>query len=451
MTTRFQDFILTKPKIHHISVSKYHHSNYINYSNLSPTSLHLINNIDNTTEPTTYSQASKNPKWTEVMDLEIKALEKNNTWKFVQLPSGKSAIGSKWVFKIKHRAGSVERYKARLVAKGFHQKEGNDYHETFAPVAKMTTVRTMLAIVVHHGWIIEQLDVNNAFLHGDLHEDVYMQIPQGYTHSFPPNTLCKLTKSLYDLKQANRQWFEKLTSFIISIGFKQSYVDTSLFTLHNNQCFISLLVYVDDILIAGNNKGVIQQVKAQLHDKFSIKDLGPLHYYLGVEFLRNNTGLAMSQRKYAIELINHAGLQDAKPSAIPLDPTIKLNMTDGDSLTDPTLYRSLVGKLLYLTITRPYLAFAAQTLSQFLQNPNTIHMKALIKVIIYIKLTATQGLFFPANNSLHLRAYCDSDWASCSFSRRSVMLFFLALVLYLGNQRSKLWFPGHLQRLSIDH
>ncbi|GKE38129.1 retrovirus-related pol polyprotein from transposon TNT 1-94 [Tanacetum coccineum] len=299
------------------------------------------------------------------MKLEIQALEKNNKWKLVPLPVGKNAIGNKWVYKIQHKAdGAIERYKARLVAKCFNQKEGIDYTETFAPVAKMITVRTLHNIVVQSGWIFKQMDVNNAFLHGDLNED------------------------------ANRQWFEKLTTFLLSIGFNQSYVDTSLFTLSTNTSFITLLVYVDDILIAGNNKYLIQNIKQHLNDKFNIKDLGPLHYYLGIEFLRNATGLAMSQRKYVLELVTQAGLLDTKPSTIPLDPVLKLIMEGGEPVSDPSIYRTLVGKLLYLTITRPELCFSAQDLSQFLQQPTTLHMKALVKVIRHVKLIRTQGLFF---------------------------------------------------------
>ncbi|GJY34166.1 retrovirus-related pol polyprotein from transposon TNT 1-94 [Tanacetum coccineum] len=205
-------------------------------------------------------------------------------------------------------------------------------------------------------------DVNNDFLHGDIHEEVYMQVTQGYSYSLPSNTVYKLKKSLYGLKQANKQWFEKLTTFLLTLGFKQSYVDTSLFTLNLKQRFITLLVYVDDILIAGNDTTYMQQIKNQLNAKFSIKDLGLLHYYLGIEFFRNKEGLAMTQRKYAIELVKHAGLLDTKPSATSLDPLAKLSIDTGDPLPDPSYYKTLVGKLLYLTITRPNLAFAAQAL-----------------------------------------------------------------------------------------
>lgn len=157
---------------------------------------------------------------------EIQALESNNTWTLTTPPPGKHPIGCKWVYRIKLNSdGTIERNKVRLVAKGFSQIEGIDYKETFAPMAKMVTVRALLAASVHHNWYIEQLDVNNAFLHGDLHEEVYMIVPQGYNASLPPNTVCKLNKSLYGLKQANRQWFTKLCTYLQSTGFIQSHAD----------------------------------------------------------------------------------------------------------------------------------------------------------------------------------------------------------------------------------
>ncbi|GKB23298.1 retrovirus-related pol polyprotein from transposon TNT 1-94 [Tanacetum coccineum] len=172
----------------------------------------------------------------------------------------------------------------------------------------------------------------------------------------PSNTVCRLKKSLYGLKQTNRQRFEKLTTFLKTHGFKQSYVDTSLFTLQTANTFLNLFVYVDDILVAGNDRSLIDHLKTSLNAKFSIKDLGPLHYYLGIEFLRNKDGIAFSQRKYALDLVTYAGLLDTKPSATPLDPNKKLTRDNGVLLPDPSFYRALVGKLLYLIITRPDLA-----------------------------------------------------------------------------------------------
>ncbi|GJZ64223.1 retrovirus-related pol polyprotein from transposon RE1 [Tanacetum coccineum] len=300
---------------------------------------------------------------------------------------------------------------SKIGTKGFTQKEGVDYNETFAPVAKMVTVRTFLATAVHHNWHIAQLDINNAFLHGDLHEEVYMTLPQGYKPlTNIPHPVCKLQKSLYGLKQANRQWFTKLTTFLTTLGFQQSYADTSLLTYSKGNDFLVLVIYVDDILLAGNSS---------------------------IEFLRNKQGVTMSQRKYALELIHSAGVLDLKPSNIPIDPNIKLNDTDGEPLPDAFLYRALVGKLLYLTITRPDLSYAAHYLSQFSHSPRTPYFDALIKVLRYIKLCPGQGLHFPIHSSLQLKAYCDSDWANCSLTRRSITGFCIFLGSCLISWQSK--------------
>lgn len=247
-----------------------------------------------------------------------------------------------------------------------------------------------------------------------------MTIPQGYTNSFPPNSVCKFNKSLYGFKQANRQWFAKLTNFLLQLGFKQSYVDTSLFTHSTSHSFTTILVYVDDLLLTGNDQFFINTVKTRLHDTFSIKDLGPLHYYLGIEILRNSSGIVMTQRKYALELLKHAHLLDAKPASTPLDPNLKLNPNDGDLLPDPSIYRTLVGKLIYLTISRPNIAFVAQALSQFSHQPRTTHLVALYRVLRYIKLCPGQGLHFPSAIDPQLTTYYDIDWASCTHTRRSV-------------------------------
>ncbi|GKA04775.1 RmlC-like cupins superfamily protein [Tanacetum coccineum] len=323
------------------------------------------------------------------MNNEITALESNHTWELTTLPPFKHPIGHKWVFGIKYDE-TVDKYKARVVAKRYNQQEGIDYTETFTPVAKMVTVRTLLAISTINNWFVHQLDINNSFLHGDLNEEVYMIVPSGYKRPLPPNTVCRLKKSLYGLKQANRQWFIKLTTLLLSIGFTQSHAKTSLFTYYKGTDTLILLIYVDDILLAGNNLSLIIDIKAQLHQTFSIKDLGPLRYYLRIKFLRNSNGRVMTQRKYALDLIAFAKLQNKKPAKTPLDSRVKLTYTDGDPLSGPSHYRTLVGKLIYLTISRPDIAFAAQLLSQFSHNPHTPHLTALHNVIRYLKLSLGQ-------------------------------------------------------------
>ena len=223
-----------------------------------------------------------------------------------------------------------------------------------------------------------------------------MTVPQGYSQKLPPNTVCKLTKSIYGLKQDNRQLFEKLTSFLIQLRFKQSHVDTSLFTILHQGTLTFLLVYVEDILLVGKDSAFPNTIKQHLHHKFSIKDLGPIHYYLGIEFRWQ------WHKGSSLELSESASILDSKPIATPMDPIQILNDTDGYLLPDPSTYRTLVGKLIYLTITRPDLAFAAQALSQYSHSPRSSHFDALIRVLRYIKLCPGQGLFFPAKNTLQL-------------------------------------------------
>ncbi|CAM8956843.1 unnamed protein product [Rhodiola kirilowii] len=356
------------------------------------------------------------------MQSELKALEDNDTWEITELPHGKNSVGCKWVFKIKRKSdGTIERYKARLVAKGFTQLEGLDYHETFAPVVKMNTVRTLIAVAASKGWPLYQLDVNNAFLHGSLDEEVYMNLPPGfYKSDKAKGKVCKLQKSLYGLKQASRQWFNKLSEALLSYGFTSSLNDYSLFTLKNKEDYIAILVYVDDIIITGTSQQLIDQVKHFIDTRFKTKDLGTLRFFLGIEVARSNSGIFLNQRKYALELIKDAGLLGCRPSSLPMDTKHKLALSTSPILDDPTKYRRLVGQLIYLTVTRPDLAFPVHVLSQFMHQPKADHLQAAHKVLRYLKSAPAQGLFYPANQPLLLTAYCDADWGACPITRRSV-------------------------------
>ncbi|CAM8901980.1 unnamed protein product [Rhodiola kirilowii] len=356
------------------------------------------------------------------MKEEISALEANSTWVITDLPPNQPVIDCKWIFRIKLKSdGSIERYKARVVAKGFTQVEGVDYTETFAPVAKMTSVRCLLAIAAIRKWPIYQLDVDNAFLHGSLDEEVYMQLPTGF-HSAEraSGKVCKLTKSLYGLKQAPRQWFSKFTDALLQFGFVQSLNDYSRFTLQSGQDFIVLLVYVDDVVLTGTSLVLIEAIKAFIHDKFKIKDLGTLKYFLGLEVARHSTGIFLHQRKYTIDLLTENGLLDCKPAKTPLPVKHQLSLSEASPLDDPMVYRKLVGKLIYLTITRPDLAHAVHILSQFMHIPTEDHLKAANRLLRYLKNAPAQGIFFSASSQLKLSIYCDADWAACPKTHRSI-------------------------------
>ena len=258
----------------------------------------------------------------------------------------------------------MNRYKVRIVAKGFTQQASLDFTDTFSPVAKLTTIKTLLAISAVRGWYLVQLNVSNAFLNGDLHEEVYMQLPQGF-HSKGENLVCKLNKSLYGLKQASRQWYSKFSTTILKYGFKQSKSYYSLFTKKFNQTFIALLVYVDDILIASNDIQAVEDLKSSLNHEFKLKDLGNLKYFLGLEVARLEKGISLCQRKYAPGVLKDAGMIGCKPSKVPMEQNLKLSKYQGDLFPNLGVYRRLVGRL-YLTITRPDIGYSVHKLSQFM-------------------------------------------------------------------------------------
>ncbi|CAM8984564.1 unnamed protein product [Rhodiola kirilowii] len=373
------------------------------------------------------------------MQKEILALEHNQTWELTTLPIDKQAVDCKWVFKIKHNSdGTVERYKARLVAKGFTQIEGIDYHDTFAPVVKMTTVRCVLVVAAVRKWPLFQLDVNNAFLHGLLDEDVYMKLPSGfYPQARNQGLVCKLQRSIYGLKQASRQWFSRFSDALIAFGFVKSFNDYSLFTLTTNEHFLILLVYVDDVVLTGTSSALIEKVKLFIHDKFQIKDLGNLKYFLGLEVARSSAGIFLNQRKYVMDMLEEYHFTECKPVKTPMETKHGLGLSSAPLLPDASVYRRLIGRLIYLTITRPDLSFPVHVLSQFMQSPNEDHLRAAHRVLRFIKLAPAQGLLFPTDSSLCLTAYCDADWASCPTTRRSVSGYCMMLGSSLISWKTK--------------
>uniref|UniRef100_A0A2N9G329 Uncharacterized protein n=1 Tax=Fagus sylvatica TaxID=28930 RepID=A0A2N9G329_FAGSY len=372
----------------------------------------------------------------QAMANELDALHKTHTWDMTTLPPGKSAVGCKWVYKIKTRAdGSVERYKARLVARGFTQEYGIDYEETFAPVARLTSVRSLLAVAAVRHWPLFQMDVKNSFLNGDLLEEVYMQPPPGYPDS--QNQVCCLRRALYGLKQAPRAWFAKFSSMVAQQGFTPSSYDSALFIRHTSTGITLVLLYVDDMIITGDDTAGIHDLQKFLSQQFEMKDLGTLNYFLGLEVTSSSDGYYLSQAKYASDLLTKAGLTDSKTVSTPLELNVKLNTTDGEPLSDATLYRQLVGSLIYLTVTRPDLAYVVHLVSQFMSAPRSTHYAAVLRILLYIKGTLFHGLHFSAQSSLELRAYADADWASDPTDCRSTTCYCFLLGSFLISWRRK--------------
>jgi len=282
----------------------------------------------------------------------------------------------------------------------------------------MTTVRTMIAVATSRSWTISQMDVKNVFLHGDLHEEVYMHPPPGV--DAPPGYVCHLRRALYGLKQAPRAWFERFVSVITAAGFSPSPHDPALFTHISSRGRTLLLLYVDDMLITGDDAEHVSLIKRHLSQQFQMTDLGPLSYFLGIEVLHSQKGYYISQSKYIQDLLVRSGLTDNKIAATPMDLHLQLRPNDGTPLQDPARYRHIVGSLVYLTVTRPDIAHAVHILSQFVSAPTSVHFGHLLRVLRYLRGTSSQCIFYARDNSLQLHAYSDSTWASDPTDRRSI-------------------------------
>jgi hypothetical protein len=275
--------------------------------------------------PSSAREALKDSNWRAVMQAEFDALLANRTWTLVaRLPHARVITG-KWVFRIKLKPdGKLDRYKTRWVVRGFHQRPGIDFTETFSPVLKPATIRTVLALVASHDWPAHQLDVSNAFLHGNIAEHVYCQQPTGFADPAHPDAVCLLSRSLYGLRQAPRAWFNRFVGFVLTIGFVQSKADPSLFVLRQGRDTAYLLLYVDDIILSASTAALLHTITARLKMEFAIKDLGPLRFFLGVDVQRRSDGFHLSQAAYTRDVLDRAGMANCKPVATPADAKASL-------------------------------------------------------------------------------------------------------------------------------
>jgi hypothetical protein len=320
------------------------------------------------------------------MEDEYRALLSNNTWDLVARPPGTNIVSGKWIFKHKlHTDGTLERYKARWVVRGFTQRPGIDFDETFSPVVKPATVRTVLSLALPRQWPVHQLDVKNAFLHGILTETVYCSQPAGFEDSAHPTFVCRLNKSLYGLKQAPRAWYSHFTTFLLTLGFVESKADTSLFIFRRGSDTAYLLLYVDDIILTASSEHLRQRITTALQREFSMKDLGQLHHFLGMHVQRQSDGFLLNQRQYMLDILDRAGMAACKPCATPVDTNPKMSATSGHPLqrAEATDFRSLAGALQYLTFTRSDIAYAVQQVCLHMHAPRDTHLVALKRILLH--------------------------------------------------------------------
>ncbi|WKA11799.1 hypothetical protein VitviT2T_029262 [Vitis vinifera] len=386
-------------------------SKFVSYEKLSPNLRALITNLKSIALPNCIQEALQHPEWRKAVNEEIQALQKNATWKITKLPQGKRPVGCKWVFNVKYKAdGRIDRYKARLVAKGFTQTYGIDFQETFAPVAKLNRIRVLLSLAANLDWNLHQLDVKNAFLNGNLEEEVFMEIPPGLKLSSSNDLVCKLHKSLYGLKQSPRAWFERFTKVIKGEEFSQGQSDHTLFIKRSPGGKITvLIVYVDDIIVTENDEEEISRLKTVLSKEFEIKDLGTLRYFLGMEVARSSKGIFVSQRKYTLDLLKETGMLGCKPSNTHMDPFNKIGSKEDMAVVDKGRYQRLVGRLIYLSHTRPDISFVVSVVSQFMNNPTEEHQEAIYRILRYLKMTPSKGLFFKRVASRDVEIFSDAN------------------------------------------
>ncbi|KAG9453509.1 hypothetical protein H6P81_006413 [Aristolochia fimbriata] len=368
-------------------------------------------------------------KWELAMKDEMLSLEENQTWELVKMPAKKKVLQNKWIFRVNQEADGVQRYKARLVVKGFGQREGIDFHDIFAPVVKMTSIRTILSIVAVKGLYLEQLDIKTAFLHGDLEEEIYMRQPAGFEVTGKESWVCKLKRSLYGLKQAPRQWYLKFDRFMLDIGFARSNADHCVYLQRfNDGDYIILTLYVDDMLVAGDsNMKKIDDLKKRLANQFSMKDLGEAKQLLGMQITRDKKKkkLWLSQEGYVKKVLERFNMHESKAVTTTLGSQFKLSKEQGDKSDEEIAhmktvpYASAIGSLMYAMVsTRPDIAHAVGVVSRFMKNPGKEHWEAVKWIFRYLKGTSDYCLCFGGNN-IDVKGFVDSDHAGDRDNGRS--------------------------------
>lgn len=363
-------------------------------------------------------------EWRKAIKSEIESLEENLTWQIVPKPENAKLLGSRWVFKIKDEPMSSRKYKARLVARGFQQKEGIDYTETYAPVARLPTIRFILVLAINYDLHTRHLDVTTAFLYGDLPETVYLNTPEGV--SVPEGKVLKLCKSLYGLKQAPKCWNLKFHNFMVSLGFERSKADSCLYVWQSDdKSLIYLVLYVDDMLIVSNHLQKLNALVDKMAQKFKMKDLGEVSRFMGLNVKRTGDSLEVDQLHFVDKLISRFGMKDCNPVKTPMEVGLKLNKSDKSPTEKP--YRELVGSLMYLTMgSRPDLGFPVNYFSRFQEGASENHWNHLKRVVRYLKGSRELKLIFKRRPDIsRLSAFVDADWAGDESDRKSTSGFLI--------------------------
>ena len=376
-------------------------------------------------DPMTYTEAMSDidsERWQQAMESEIDSMYVNQVWDLVDMPEGVRPIGCKWVFKRKTDAdGKVQTYKARLVAKGYSQIQGIDYDETFSPVAKIRFIRTLLAIAAYHDYEIWQMDVKTAFLNGNLEEEVYMQQPEGFTSKANPKKVCKLQRSIYGLKQASRSWNIRFDEAVKSFDFVRSMEDPCVYSKRSEYGIVFMVIYVDDILIMGDNIPMLQSVKDWLSKTFMMKDLGEACYILGLKIHRDRSKrlLGLSQSTYIDKVLKRFYMEESKRGSLPAVHGVTLSTKDSPTSVEDINnmkkipYASAVGSIMYaMNCTRPDVADALSLTCRYQKNPGMKHWTTVKTILKYLRRTKDCFLIYGGQEELVVSGYADASFQS---------------------------------------
>jgi hypothetical protein len=369
-----------------------------------PKHLFLVQSSD----PQSYGKDAGNPFWESAMQEEYNSLVENQTWDLVPLNSGRKLVRCRWVYRIKSATyGQISGYKSRLVATVFQQEHGIDYDETFSPVEKMDSIHLALSIVEAKGWEVHQMEMKNAFPHGDLSEEIYMEQPNGFMQD--SSLVCRMKNSLYGLKKDLRAWYANMDSYLLSHNILRCKLDPNVYMLMMVDSLLLLVLYVDDLMITGCSNLAIATVKRILHDRFLMTDMGPLHFFLALEIIQDASDIKLSQAMYARDHLEIFHMTYYKSSPTPFLSGFRIEDGGETPLVENTLYRQLVGSLLYFTHSRLDLSYAVGVVSRFMQESHEIHWKDTKCILRYVQGTITFGIHYSTDSTLDLIRFTNSD------------------------------------------
>ncbi|GJT66560.1 putative ribonuclease H-like domain-containing protein [Tanacetum coccineum] len=344
-------------------------------------------------EPTKIAQALDDESWVEAMQEELLQFKIQKVWTLVDLPYGKKAIGTKWVYRNKKdERGIVVRNKARLVAQGYKQEEGIDYDEVFAPVARIEAIRLFLAYASFMNFVVYQMDVKSAFLYGTIEEEVYVSQPPGFVDPEFPEKVYKVEKALYGLHQAPRAWYETLSTYLLDNGFYRGQIDKTLFIKRVKGDILLVQVYVDDIIFGSTKKSLCTDFEQIMHKRFQMSSMGELTFFLGLQVKQKEDGIFISQDKYVGEILKKFGFSSVRTASTPMETNKALTKDEDGEDVDVHLYRSMIGSLMYLTSSRPDIMFSVCACSRFQVQPKVSHLNAVKRIFRYLKGRPNLGL-----------------------------------------------------------